>query len=250
MMLLFRTGSHWSSTDDAPRWITPSWPAQIRSTAAMSARSALTNSSPASGSTSTTSDSRMREYTPRNSGRIMRPMPPAAPVISRLFIPVPPLHLFLELRAAPSRAKAKRAQGRAGAGPAESKSPAGGRGSRSRLRTTLEQLCHQLVVRLLAFGRLLEQLPGFSGQLDDVQAGVRTIGEIDQTALVDLDVVGMDGDAALLDPVDLGAKLFGVVGGGGDVEGHLLGMKGIPNVDHTSAGGEVRHGDKLPVEHV
>src|SRR5258706_16091543 len=58
--------------------------------------------------------------------------------------------------------------------------------------------------------------------LQDVQAGVGAVDDVDVAAVVDVDIVGLDRDLAALARVRLDAALVGLVGGRRVVEDRLL----------------------------
>src|SRR5207237_1698671 len=88
---------------------------------------------------------------------------------------------------------------------------------------------------------------GGARQLDDVQARVRAVREIDEAAVVDLDVVGLDGDLAAIVAVDLHAALVGAGRHRRDEERGLARIERIADVDRAHAAVEVRDEDQLPV---
>src|SRR5437588_11055713 len=74
-------------------------------------------------------------------------------------------------------------------------------------------------------------------ELQDVHPCVGAVDDVDIAALVDVDVVGLDGDLAALAAVDrLDAALVRPVCGGRDVIADLARMERIADVDRAHAG--------------
>src|SRR5207302_2288540 len=87
-------------------------------------------------------------------------------------------------------------------------------------------------------------------ELQDVHSGVGAVDDVDIAAVVDVDVVGLDGDLAALAAVGrLDAALVGPVGGGRDVIADLARMKRIADVDRAHAGVEPGHEESAPGIH-
>src|SRR5262245_5875991 len=95
---------------------------------------------------------------------------------------------------------------------------------------------------------LTRDRPRLAGQLEDVQAGIETIGRIDVAAIVDFHVVGHDEVSAALLLADLDATLVGRLGDGGHEKGDLLRLVRIAHVDHPDAGGEEADENELLVK--
>ena len=82
-----RITGHSFSPEMPPRWMMPSTPATICSTAGISESSVRSTSSPSrAGASATRSERRKIGYRPRKVSRSERPMPPPAPVIRTRFI--------------------------------------------------------------------------------------------------------------------------------------------------------------------
>src|SRR5262249_21497584 len=78
-------------------------------------------------------------------------------------------------------------------------------------------------------------------QLKDMHAVVRAIDNVNITAIVDLDIVGLDDlGAVLLAIVELGAALVAVRRHGRDVIGEFLRMVWVADIDRPHAGIEMR----------
>src|SRR6266702_1980922 len=84
--------------------------------------------------------------------------------------------------------------------------------------------------------------PGAARELQDVQPGVGAIDQIDETALVGLDVVALDRGLATVLPVHLEAARIGVRGDRRDEEADFLRPVGIAHVELANAG--VDEGDQ------
>ena len=80
-----------------------------------------------------------------------------------------------------------------------------------------------------------------------MHAGVGPIYDVDESPIVNLDVVGLD-DSFTLDPI-LGFLTLGLrfLGGCGDKEGHLPGVEGVSNVHGPDPGVEVGHKHHSPI---
>src|SRR5439155_5076000 len=98
---------------------------------------------------------------------------------------------------------------------------------------------------------------GGARQLDDVEAGVRAVGQVHEPTIVHLDVVGLDGDLAAAGAVRRAgrranlrshAALGGLRGRSWDVERDLAWRVRIANVDGTDARVEVRDEHHLAIE--
>src|SRR6266404_798662 len=92
----------------------------------------------------------------------------------------------------------------------------------------------------LSRSRQRGNLPSGTGQLQNVQAGVGTIGNVDISAIVDVDVVGLDRHFAPLRRSRTNAALVGFAGDRRDVIGDFLRMIWIADVDCAYAGVEMR----------
>src|SRR6266850_6474289 len=84
-------------------------------------------------------------------------------------------------------------------------------------------------------------------ELHDVQARVGAVGEIDQPAVVELAIVGLDRHLAARRPADVHAALVGVGGRRRDEIAGLARTEGIPDVDRANAGVEVGEEHELAV---
>src|SRR6266567_1337278 len=80
--------------------------------------------------------------------------------------------------------------------------------------------------------------PGAARELQDVQPGVGAIDQIDEAALVGLDVVALDRGLATVLPVHLEAARIGVRGDRRDEEADFLRPVGIAHVERANAGVE------------
>src|SRR5215510_6153531 len=64
-----------------------------------------------------------------------------------------------------------------------------------------------------------------------MRPGVGAVDDVDVPAIIGRKVVGLNRDLAFLDAVDRRAAKIGIVGGGRDIETHLLRVKGVANID-------------------
>src|SRR5438477_11103256 len=76
-------------------------------------------------------------------------------------------------------------------------------------------------------------------QLEDMQAGVRAIDDVDMASVVHVDVVRLDGDFAVLARARADAALIGLVRDRGDVEPDLFRIERIADVERARAGVEM-----------
>src|SRR4249919_1663830 len=81
---------------------------------------------------------------------------------------------------------------------------------------------------------------GCTGKLEDVQAGVGPIGDVDVAAVVHLDVVGLDRDFAPLVSARADAAFVGLVGHGRDVIPDLPRIERIADVERADTRVEMR----------
>src|SRR5262245_44297778 len=81
---------------------------------------------------------------------------------------------------------------------------------------------------------------GRAGELENVQARIRAIDDIDVATVVDLDVVRLDRDFALFIRSRADAAFVGLAGDGWNVEPDFSGVERIADVHGTHAGIEVR----------
>src|SRR5262249_27992556 len=86
-----------------------------------------------------------------------------------------------------------------------------------------------------------------AGQLDDIEAGIGPVHEVNESAVVHLDVVRLDGDLAAGGAALRHAPLVRMRRHGRDVEADLLRIEGIADVHSPDAGIEVRDEDNLAV---
>src|SRR5438552_12641729 len=91
--------------------------------------------------------------------------------------------------------------------------------------------------------------PGAARELQDVQPGVGAIDQIDEAALVGLDVVALDRGLALVLSVHLDAARIGVRGDRRDEEADFLRPVGIAHVERANAGVEEGDERQLLVEY-
>src|SRR5580700_1420942 len=78
--------------------------------------------------------------------------------------------------------------------------------------------------------------PGRAGELQDVQAVVGAVDDIDIAAIVDIDVVGLDHLGAMLLVAELGAALVAARCDRRNVVAGLAGVIGVADVDGAHAG--------------
>src|SRR5436190_13676198 len=89
--------------------------------------------------------------------------------------------------------------------------------------------------------------PRRARQLDDGEPRVRPVREVDESAIVHLDVVGLDGHLAAVGAADLYAARGRVGRRRRDVEADLSRVEGIPDVHGPHTRVEVRDEDQLAV---
>src|SRR5262245_58373590 len=82
--------------------------------------------------------------------------------------------------------------------------------------------------------------PRLAGELEDVQPGIGAVDDIDEAALVGLDIVALDRGLATVLAVDLDASRIGLLGDRRDEEPDLFGPVGIAHVERAQAGVEER----------
>src|SRR5262245_55023999 len=86
--------------------------------------------------------------------------------------------------------------------------------------------------------RKVRDFPGVADELQDVHAGVGAVDDEDVPAVVDIDVVRLDGDLAGVDAPGRNTPLIGVAGGGGNVEGDLRRIERVADVHGPDPGVE------------
>src|SRR5512147_1539026 len=95
--------------------------------------------------------------------------------------------------------------------------------------------------------REVRHAPRSAGQLEDVHAGVRTVNDVDVAAIVDFDVIGLNGDLATFVSAPAYTPLVGLRGHRRNVVADLLRVERIADVDRTHARVEPRDEDDAPV---
>src|SRR5689334_13797817 len=90
-------------------------------------------------------------------------------------------------------------------------------------------------------------LPGRAGELEDVQAGVGAIDDVDVAPRIRLDVVGLDRGLAAVLARDADAARVGLVGDRRDEIADLGRMIRVPHVEGAHAGIEEGDEGHLPV---
>src|SRR5215472_13736804 len=119
-------------------------------------------------------------------------------------------------------------------------------GLRVRSSTVTDRSMYRLMASFPASGQVGDGAPG-SRQLDDVEASVRPVHEVDEPPVVHLDIVRLDGYLAPLGAGGGHAALVGARRRGRDVVARLLRIEGVADVHRPHARVEVRDEDELAV---
>src|ERR1700735_2317679 len=87
--------------------------------------------------------------------------------------------------------------------------------------------------------RQIDDLARITGQFENVHARIGAVDDVDVTALVGLEIVGLDRDFAAILAIDLDAALVGIGRDRRDEIADLFGAIGIADIDGAHAGVEI-----------
>src|SRR5436305_2873176 len=96
---------------------------------------------------------------------------------------------------------------------------------------------------------MLSNCARFAGQLQDVHAGIRAVDDVNVTAVVGFDIVGLDRGFTAILSVDFDAALGGGFGDRRNEVADLPRTIGITHIHGTNAGIEVGDKGELVVEY-